>query len=242
MRIAKFLAAPLVAALFGIGAPANAGIVIQVDKSAQQMTVAVDGVQRYVWPVSTGRSGYATPAGSHQAFRMEEDHFSKEWDEAPMPHSIFFTRAGHAIHGSFDVKRLGSAASHGCVRLAPKNAATLFALVKQEGLPNTKVVIGGAEPSPAVAKRRVPREPGGETDGYTARARSYDDGVRVSTDSYDRREVDAYTARMRQRYSVERPAARYDERVPSGSYYDPRNSYTPYQGAGYPAGGYGYRY
>ena len=57
---------------------------------------------------------------------MERDHYSKEWDDAPMPHSIFFTTRGHAIHGSFDTKRLGSPASHGCVRLAPANAKRLF--------------------------------------------------------------------------------------------------------------------
>jgi hypothetical protein len=73
------------------------------------------------------------------------EHFSKEWDDAPMPHSVFFTKQGHAIHGSFDTKRLGSPASHGCVRLAPANAAKLFSLVQQEGLPNTQVVLTGSE-------------------------------------------------------------------------------------------------
>jgi hypothetical protein len=76
---------------------------------------------------------------------MEAEHFSKEWDDAPMPHSIFFTKQGHAIHGSYDTKRLGSPVSHGCVRLAPANAAKLFALVKQEGLSNTRVVLSGSE-------------------------------------------------------------------------------------------------
>jgi hypothetical protein len=88
---------------------------------------------------------------------MERDHFSKEWDEAPMPFSIFFTQKGHAIHGSLDVKRLGSPASHGCVRLLPANAEKLFALVEQEGVLNTTVVLTGVAPSgaPAVARRRV---------------------------------------------------------------------------------------
>ena len=70
----------------------------------------------YDWPVSTGQRGYDTPAGVFKPFRMEKDHFSREWDEAPMPYSIFFTMDGHAIHGSFDIKRLGRPASHGCVR------------------------------------------------------------------------------------------------------------------------------
>jgi hypothetical protein len=102
---------------------------------------------------------------------MEEDHFSKEWDDAPMPHSIFFTPDGHAIHGSFETKRLGSAASHGCVRLAPANAAKLFALVKAQGVTNTKVVITGTQPdaAPAVARQRSapqPNEPLPVAPGY----------------------------------------------------------------------------
>src|SRR5204862_6061249 len=113
----------LTGALVSFAPAAHATIVITVDKSSQQMSVAVDGAPRWQWPVSTGRRGYATPSGRFTAFRMEEDHYSKEWDDAPMPHSIFFTPEGHAIHGSFETKRLGSAASHGCVRLAPANAA-----------------------------------------------------------------------------------------------------------------------
>jgi hypothetical protein len=88
---------------------------------------------------------------------MEEDHYSKEWDEAPMPHSIFFTKIGHAIHGSYDVKRLGTPASHGCVRLSPAHAATLFAMVKRDGVTNTKVVLTGGEE--LTARRKVVKPP-----------------------------------------------------------------------------------
>jgi hypothetical protein len=83
---------------------------------------------------------------------MEADHYSKEWDEAPMPHSIFFTKIGHAIHGSYETKKLGTPASHGCIRLSPAHAATLFAMVKQDGVTNTKVVLTGSE-QVALARR-----------------------------------------------------------------------------------------
>ena len=160
----RSLASSLLSLIFALAAPAvaAASILITVDRSTQRMTVNVDGVQRWVWPVSTGRGGYATPAGSYTAFRMEEDHYSKEFDDAPMPHSIFFTKLGHAIHGTLDARHLGSAASHGCVRLSTANAAKLYALVEEQGLPNTKVVITGATPSgaPAVARRRAPVETG----------------------------------------------------------------------------------
>ena len=69
--------------------------------------------------------------------------YSKEWDNAPMPHAIFFMKDGHAIHGSYEVKHLGKAASHGCVRISPENATTLYSLVEKTGLKNTQVVLAG---------------------------------------------------------------------------------------------------
>ncbi len=116
---------------------------IVISKVSQKMTVKVDGSTEYVWPVSTGAAKYETPSGNFRPFRMEAEHFSKEWDDAPMPHAIFFTDRGHAIHGSFHTKSLGRRASHGCVRLAPENAETLFGIVNEAGLGNTKVVLKG---------------------------------------------------------------------------------------------------
>ncbi len=116
---------------------------ILVNKVTQHMTVTVDGVQKYDWLVSTGGQGYDTPTGSYHVFRMEAEHFSEEWDNAPMPHSMFFTGMGHAIHGSFHINRLGTRASHGCVRLAPDNATLLYGLVEKAGYKNSTVVIKG---------------------------------------------------------------------------------------------------
>jgi lipoprotein-anchoring transpeptidase ErfK/SrfK len=121
----------------------KSSVLINVEKSSQEMTVFVDGVELYTWPVSTGMRGYSTPSGTYTTTSMNEIWYSKQWDNAPMPHAIFFTKKGHAIHGSLETKRLGSAASHGCVRLDPKNAATLFQLVKATGLENTQVVLSG---------------------------------------------------------------------------------------------------
>jgi hypothetical protein len=121
-------------------------ILINIDKSRQKMTVFLDGVEKYNWPVSTGRAGYSTPSGNYTATSMNEVWYSKEWDNAPMPHSIFFRKDGYAIHGSYEVKNLGRPASHGCVRISPENAATLYALVKKNGLKNTEVVLAGVTP------------------------------------------------------------------------------------------------
>ena len=157
MRSAIVCALAIAFAAAGANA-AWAEILITVDKSAQRMTVARDGQPLYSWPVSTGRSGYATPSGSYTAFRMEADHYSVEWDDAPMPHSIFFTKIGHAIHGSYDTKNLGRPASHGCVRISPDNAATLFALVEREGVIKTKVVLTGSEQVTLARRGNTPRE------------------------------------------------------------------------------------
>src|SRR3954465_5153034 len=149
----SFLIAVTALTLFASGA-AQAKVAITVDKDNQLMTVAVDGVETYRWPVSSGLPSYETPNGSFRAFRMEEDHYSKEFDDAPMPHSIFFTRIGHAIHGTDSVNRLGSPASHGCVRLSRENASKLWDLVKQEGVLNTTVTLTGCS---QVALARNPR-------------------------------------------------------------------------------------
>jgi hypothetical protein len=140
--------------MFFAAGGAQAKVSITVDKDTQTMTVAVDGVERYQWPVSTGNPSHETPNGSFRTFRMEEDHFSKEFDDAPMPHSIFFTKVGHAIHGTESEGRLGTPVSHGCVRLSRANASTLYALVEQQGVLNTTVTLTG---SASVALARNPR-------------------------------------------------------------------------------------
>jgi L,D-transpeptidase catalytic domain len=137
----------LVAVVIGLfatsGVAHSTNVLITVNKVSQKMTVKVDGATEYVWPVSTGAAQYDTPSGTYHPFRMEKEHFSKEWDDAPMPNSMFFTGAGHAIHGSYHVKSLGRKASHGCVRLAPENAAILYTLVEKAGMSNTTIVLRG---------------------------------------------------------------------------------------------------
>jgi hypothetical protein len=159
--IGPWLSAALVAVAPPVlfAASAQASILVNIDKNTQRMTVAVDGETRYVWPVSTGRPGYDTPNGTFKINRLDADHQSQEWDGAPMPHTMFFDLRGHAIHGFSDVKHLGLPVSHGCVRLAPANAATLFALVQQQGMKEASVVVSGNTPAsgPAIA-RRAPAE------------------------------------------------------------------------------------
>ncbi|MEQ1714697.1 MAG: L,D-transpeptidase [Hyphomicrobium sp.] len=119
---------------------ARADVAVEIDVGGQSMDVFVNGVHRYSWPVSTGRSGYATPTGSFRAKRMEREWYSSKYDDAPMPYSIFFT-GGYAIHGTSHTRWLGQRASHGCVRLAPGNAARLFSLVAGHGLSRTRISV-----------------------------------------------------------------------------------------------------
>jgi hypothetical protein len=176
------------AALLSPLAPAEAKVLVTINKSTQRMTVSVDGEPLYNWAVSTGRAGRDTPAGQHRAFRMEKDHYSKEWDDAPMPNSIFFTRVGHAIHGTYDTAKIGSPASAGCVRLDPENAETLFKLVEEQGVLNTTVEVVGdvrvalARPASQPAATAANRQAAPErryTPAYAEPARPrYDDAPR----------------------------------------------------------------
>ena len=137
-RLAAFAVA--VAFIFVAWAPACADVLVQIDKSSQRMSVSVDGVTRYNWPVSTGRDGYGTPSGTFHPQAMMRSYFSRKYYNAPMPHAIFFYY-GFAIHGTNDIAQLGGPASHGCVRLHPANAATLFSLVRHVGPRNTTIEI-----------------------------------------------------------------------------------------------------
>ena len=120
--------------------PARADVVVQIDKSSQRMAVSVDGMMRYNWPVSTGRSGYGTPSGVFHPQLMARCWFSRRYYNSPMPHAIFFY-GGFAIHGTYELSRLGGPASHGCVRLHPSHAAALFSLVERNGPRHTRIEI-----------------------------------------------------------------------------------------------------
>ena len=236
--------------LFASGA-AQAKVAITVDKNNQLMTVAVDGVERYHWPVSTGIPSRETPNGNFRAFRMEANHFSKEFDDAPMPHSIFFTKAGHAIHGTDSVGRLGSPASHGCVRLSRDHATTLYALVQQEGVLNTTVTLTGSarvalarNPPPRnnVVARRATQpqyEAAGDPvvitpqeqrqlpqvrvdDGYIYPADGSSDEARYPAPP-SRRVYDTQAYQQQQQYNGNRGYAP----APQGYYYQPRPFFQP---------------
>lgn len=143
INIAAIAAAGFGLFLSAAGTSAHAStneVVAKVSISDQTMEVTVGGRPTYEWKVSTAGKGYVTPTGSWKPYRMHEMWYSKKYDNAPMPHSVFFT-GGYAVHATPHVKNLGRPASHGCIRLHPKNTEAFYTLVKTFGQQNTRIVI-----------------------------------------------------------------------------------------------------
>lgn len=141
MKRAVLLAAMLSA--FSLAAPVQgwaASLVARIDVGAQTMTVSRQGQVLYKWRVSTARKGYVTPRGTYRPQRLHKMWYSRKYEMSPMPYSVFY-HGGYAIHGTNAVKRLGTPASHGCVRLHTGNAAKFYELVKQAGSANTKIIV-----------------------------------------------------------------------------------------------------
>jgi len=130
MRFVSRTAAAL-GALVALAVPAWALVHIDIDLSTQSMRVAADSGERYEWPISSGRVGHRTPRGVFRPIALYPMVHSAKYDNAPMPHSIFFL-SQYAIHGTEAVGSLGRPASHGCIRLAPSNAAALYGLVRRQ--------------------------------------------------------------------------------------------------------------
>jgi hypothetical protein len=172
--------------------PAFGKVVAVIDKRTQTITVTKDGEQLWVWKVSTGRPGYATPSGTFHPTFLDADHASSKYESAPMPWSVFFN-GDVAIHGTMEVRRLGRAVSHGCVRLHPAEAAEFYQLVQDEGLGNVTIRVttsrgsfdtagrsGAYRPYPRYSRYsrypRYPRYPSDPWSPYRPRYPAYDWG------------------------------------------------------------------
>ena len=155
----------------GLTAPAHADLLVNISKSQQRVSVSIDGTEAYRWVISTGRRGHDTPSGVFRPVRLERHWYSRQYEMTPMPWAMFFHR-GYAMHATTEVYNLGRVASHGCVRLRPDNAATLYSLVRRQGMANTKIVVlnGALPPQPAAPPLPgvKPQEPGmASEDGAT---------------------------------------------------------------------------
>lgn len=127
-----------------VGHAAEAGsLKVSVDLTNQRMHVKENGETIHSWVISSGRRGYRTVTGKFKPKWMTRMHYSRKYDNAPMPNAIFFHR-GYAIHGTYATGHLGRPASHGCIRLSPRNAKILYNLVSRHGRGNTTIAVHGS--------------------------------------------------------------------------------------------------
>ena len=124
--------------------PGPASVYAKVSIADQRMDVVINRgnghKETYTWKVSTGRKGFETPPGKFRPDYIDELHHSTKYENAPMPFSVFFND-GIAVHGTTELKRLGSPASHGCVRLDPQNAEVFFRAVADIGMERTAIIV-----------------------------------------------------------------------------------------------------
>ncbi len=179
----RFIFLPVAAILLAIlvGSPALAKVSAKINLTSQTMTVRVDGAKRFVWRISSGKDGFLTPRGSFRPHSVEVMHYSKKYQNAPMPYSVFFN-GGIAIHGTGATWKLGQPASHGCVRLSVNNARRFHDLVKQHGKKSTRIRVVGRTPytpkaAPKHNRRHKRRRPYYDDNYYEAprRGRRYID-------------------------------------------------------------------
>jgi lipoprotein-anchoring transpeptidase ErfK/SrfK len=156
-------------------APPEPTLFADIDLGTQTMTVRDANGELGRWPISSARGGYKTPTGTFTPHYMARMHYSKQYDWAPMPYSVFISE-GVATHGTNAIGNLGRPASHGCVRLHPKNAKAFFYLVQKHGMQLTQVKVHGKPPySPVVAERRRPRyaQPSYQQFGFFGYSQAY---------------------------------------------------------------------
>ena len=120
--------------------PASQTVKVYINKRQQWMSIYLDNEKVYEWSISTARRGYWTPKGIFRPYSLERMHYSRKYHNSPMPYSVFF-KGGYAIHGTYSISHLGRPASHGCVRVHPRNAKKLYSLIRRHGKKNTKIVI-----------------------------------------------------------------------------------------------------
>ncbi|MGH3824228.1 MAG: L,D-transpeptidase [Pseudonocardiaceae bacterium] len=115
---------PAVAAAAGTSAaaPCGSSATACVSLSSQRAWLMSGGQVTYgPTPITSGKPGWRTPPGVFRVLWKDKNHRSRQFNNAPMPYSVFFTSTGIAFHqGSL------STPSHGCVRLSKNAAATFF--------------------------------------------------------------------------------------------------------------------
>ncbi|MGZ3770382.1 MAG: L,D-transpeptidase [Bdellovibrio sp.] len=127
----------------------NCALWAQVVKSTQHMYLYQNGSLRGSWLVSTGMPGHGTPDfDTHPDGRIYDRYTSDKFPGGDynglgnMPYAVFI-RGGFAIHGTprGNWSKLGTPASHGCIRTLPDNAYIFNRLVRQYGKANVWITV-----------------------------------------------------------------------------------------------------
>lgn len=124
-------------------------IYVQIRKSEQKMYVYINGSLEHTWLVSTGKWTSRTPDFEGKPNGRIYDEYTSTKNPGGdykglgnMPYAVFLYK-GYAIHGTTtgNFSKLGTTASHGCVRLHPDNGFIFNRLVRAQGIQNTWVSI-----------------------------------------------------------------------------------------------------
>jgi hypothetical protein len=107
-------------------APDGPGLLI-VNLATQRAILFRNGVAIAASTVSTGKPGYETPTGVFTVLEKKKEHYSKTYDNAPMPNMQRLTWKGIALHAG---NLPGYPASHGCIRLPMEFSSLLFGATK----------------------------------------------------------------------------------------------------------------
>lgn len=104
------------------GVPCTQAAVACVDLASRQAWLVQNG--RIVYgptPIASGKRSSQTPIGRFKVLWKDKNHRSSEFNNAPMPYSVFFTSTGVAFHEG-SLKRQ----SAGCIHLGHNAAVTFF--------------------------------------------------------------------------------------------------------------------
>jgi hypothetical protein len=126
--------------------PAAAGpLLVAVNLDEQMAYVYRNGVRIGRSTVSSGKDGYDTPTGVFTILQKKQEHYSKKYNNAPMPNMQRLTWDGIALHAG---NLPGYPASHGCIRLPMEFSKLLFGATNTGGT----VVITRSREAPSLVE------------------------------------------------------------------------------------------
>lgn len=107
---------------------------VDINLSWQYMTVYQGSNILMEVTISSGKDGWETPTGTYYVQSMLAldtmvgDVAGENWYVPDVPHVLYFTGGGHAIHGTYWHSSFGTRLSHGCINMPLDSAAYLFSI------------------------------------------------------------------------------------------------------------------